>query len=48
MTSNLYGITNLIFANTTDIIVKIVFDLVINKIFSVLFAEYDMCVYFRK
>jgi hypothetical protein len=48
MPSNLNGITLQIFADSTNIIVKIVFDLVINQVFSVLCAEYDMSIDFGK
>lgn len=42
MSSNLNGITLQIFTDSTYIIIKIVFDLVINQIFSVLCTEYNM------
>jgi len=44
MSSYLNGITFQIFTDSTDIIDKIVFDLLVNQIFSVLCAEYDMSI----
>ena len=34
------------FANAAYVVIKIVFDLLINQIFSVFGTEYDMCVNF--
>ena len=48
MPPNLYGITIQIFTYTTNIIVKIVFDLVVNQIFSMFCTEYNVSVNFRK
>jgi len=45
MSSYLGRIAFQLFAGTPCIIVKIVFDLVVNQIFSVFCAEYNMCVY---
>ncbi len=42
MSANLNGIALQIFTDTTDVIVKIVFDLFVNQIFSVFCAKYDM------
>jgi len=46
MTANLYRITFQIFTNPTDIIVEIVFDRIIDQVFSVFCAEYYVCIYF--
>ena len=48
MPSYLSGIAFQLFADTPCIIAKIVFDLVVNQIFSVLCAEYNMCIYLGK
>ena len=48
MSSNLNGITFQIFTDSTDILDKIVFDLLVNQIFSVLCTEYDMSIDFGK
>ena len=48
MSTYLNGITFQIFTDSTDIIDKIVFDLLVNQIFSMLCTEYDMSIDFGK
>ena len=48
MSANLNGVTLQIFTDTTNVTVKIIFNLIVNQIFPVFCAEYDMCVNFGK